>query len=274
MSIQFVQLSDTHIREPGRLAYRRLDTAPYLQRAVKAILDLPQKPGAVVMTGDLTDFGRIEEYEHLRQLISPLDMPVYLMPGNHDDRDHLRKVFSDHIYLGQTGYVQYEIPVGKILLLALDTTVSGESAGALCSERLQWLSEKLNANRDQRIVVAMHHPPFKTMIGHMDRIGLLSGQAELQSILSGHTNVERVICGHLHRAIDVRFAGTIASTTPSPAHQVSLDLSENGPSSWNLEPPAFRVFGWDENLGIVTHLAYVGPHAGPYPFHENGQLID
>ncbi len=274
MSIQFIQLSDTHIREPGRLAYRRLDTAPYLERAVNAIMALPQKPEAVVMTGDLTDFGRIQEYEHLARLIEPLDMPVYLMPGNHDDRDNLRVVFSDHSYLGQSGYVQYEMPIGKLMLLALDTTMPGESSGALCAERLNWLAEKLDVYRDQPVVVAMHHPPFQTMIGHMDRIGLLSGQAELSDLLSGYTNVERVICGHLHRAIDVRFAGTIASTTPSPAHQVSLDLSENGPSAWTLEPPAFRVFAWHADQGVVTHLAYVGPHDGPYPFHENGQLID
>ena len=81
-----IQLSDTHIREPGRLAYGRLDTAPYLSQAVQAIDRLPQKPDAIVMTGDLCDFGRAAEYEHLRALIEPLRIPLYLLPGNHDDR--------------------------------------------------------------------------------------------------------------------------------------------------------------------------------------------
>ena len=57
MSTLFVQLTDLHIREPGRLAYGRLDTAPYLRRAVQTIEQLRQKPQAVVLTGDLTDFG-------------------------------------------------------------------------------------------------------------------------------------------------------------------------------------------------------------------------
>ena len=34
MSFLLAQLTDMHIREPGRLAYGRLDTAPYLRAAV------------------------------------------------------------------------------------------------------------------------------------------------------------------------------------------------------------------------------------------------
>ena len=53
-----VQLTDLHIREPGRLAYRRVDTTRYFRAAVNSVLALKQCPHAVVITGDLTDFGR------------------------------------------------------------------------------------------------------------------------------------------------------------------------------------------------------------------------
>ncbi|MDN4016474.1 phosphodiesterase [Zwartia panacis] len=274
MSFTFVQLSDTHIREPGRLAYNRLDTAPYLRNAVQSILSLKQKPLAVVMTGDLTDFGREQEYRHLAELIAPLDMPVYLLPGNHDDRDGLRAAFPAHDYLGESGFVQYEVDIGPLTLMTLDTCVLGESGGELCDERLDWLEKSLDKNAGKPVIVAMHHPPFTTLIGHMDKIGVQRGVERLKSIISRHPNVERIICGHLHRAIDVRFAGTIASTTPSPAHQVTLNLTTDAASTWMLEPPAFRVFGWSPPEGLVTHLAFVGPYEGPYPFRENGKLID
>jgi len=87
--------------------------------------------------------------------------------------------------------------------------------------------------------------------------------------------VERVICGHLHRAIDVRFGGTLASTAPAPAHQVCLDLAPDAASAWTLEPPGFRVHAWSPTTGrLVTHLAASGHFEGPYPFHDNGALID
>jgi len=207
-------------------------------------------------------------------LIAPLDIPVYLMPGNHDCRQGLRAAFPEHTYLGQSGFIQYEVEIGPLTLLTLDTCIPGESGGMLCDERLEWLEHKLAKNSGKPVVVAMHHPPFTTMIGHMDKIGMQGGVPRLKEIMSRHLNIERVICGHLHRAIDVRFAGTIASTTPSPAHQVTLNLTEDAASTWMLEPPAYRVFGWSPSEGLVTHLAFVGPYDGPYPFRENGKLID
>ncbi|RZI78055.1 MAG: phosphodiesterase [Rubrivivax sp.] len=273
MSTFLVQLSDLHIREPGRLAYGRLDTAPYLARAVDSVMRLRQRPDAVVITGDLTDFGRDAEYAHLAELLSPLTMKVFLLPGNHDNREALRRCFPDHAYLGSQGFVQYSVSVGPLRLLSLDTCVPGASHGTLCSKRLDWLEQQLDMYRTEPVVIAMHHPPFHTLIGHMDEIGLLDGADVLESLVSRHGNVERIVCGHLHRAIDVRFGGTIASTAPAPAHQVCLDLSPQAPSAWVMEPPGFRVHAWAGER-LVTHLAPTGSYEGPYPFHENGALID
>src|SRR5436305_11030669 len=99
-----VQLSDTHIRLPGQLAYRRVDTSAYLERAVAAVNRLPQAADAVIVTGDLTDFGRPEEYAQLRALLAPLRCPVYLMPGNHDDGAALRRSFPEHAELQQNAH--------------------------------------------------------------------------------------------------------------------------------------------------------------------------
>lgn len=270
-----VQLSDTHIREPGRLAYGRLDTAPFLSQAVQAIGRLPQKPDAVVITGDLTDFGRAAEYDHLRALLQPLNMPVYLLPGNHDDRQQMRASFPDHTYLEGQGFVQYSVSIGDLQLITLDTVVPMASEGSLCAERLSWLATELEKHSHRPVVVAMHHPPFKTLIGHMDDIGLMSGAPELEKLLARYPNVERVICGHLHRAIQVNFGPTMAVTVPSVAHQVCLDISPQAASAWNLEPPGFAIHTLPAGGRMVSHTAYSGTFDGPYPFHEaNGQLID
>ncbi len=274
MSTFLYQVTDLHIREPGRKAYGRLDTAPYLKLAVETIARCPQPPTAVVLTGDLTDFGRTAEYEHLRSLLSGLTCPYFLLAGNHDEADTLRAAFPEHTYLGTSGPLQYSVPVGDLQLIALDTTVRGQSHGALDAQRLDWLARELDRASHRPVVIAMHHPPFTTMIGHMDKIGLLQGREELARIVAQHPNVERVICGHLHRAIDVRFGGTLASTSPAPAHQVVLDLDPEAASQWNLEPGGFRIHAWCEGQGLVTHTLPVGQFEGPYPFHMGGVLID
>jgi 3',5'-cyclic AMP phosphodiesterase CpdA len=274
MTTLLLQLSDLHIREPGRLAYGRLDTAPYLRQAVDTILRLPQRPDAVVLTGDLTDFGRAAEYAHLRSLLERLTMPLYLMPGNHDNREQLRQSFPEHRYLGRTGFVQYSVAVADLQLITLDTQVDGASHGGLCAQRLQWLADTLDQHRDRPVVIAMHHPPFATLIGHMDDIGLLQGAAELEVLVAQHPNVERIICGHLHRSIQVRFGGTLAMTVPSPAHQVCLDLAPDAASAWTLEPPGFALHALSDTQQLISHTVASGRFDGPHPFHDGGQLID
>jgi len=267
------QISDLHIKAERRLAYGRVDTASMLERCVARILALPQRPDAVIATGDLVDLGSPAEYALLRELLAPLTMPLYLLPGNHDERTALRDAFPEHDYLRQSDeFVQYAIDAHPLRLVALDTVIPGSGAGELCARRLEWLERTLSQREWTPTIVAMHHPPFATGIGHMDRLGL-TGIDGLASVLARHGQVERVVAGHLHRPITVRFGGTIASTCPSPAHQVALDISPDAPDRFTMEPPAFQLHWWS-GRHLVTHTAYVDAADGPYPFREAGRLID
>jgi 3',5'-cyclic AMP phosphodiesterase CpdA len=48
----------------------------------------------VLVTGDIADHATDEEYEQVRQLLFSLRAPVYVLPGNHDDRRALRRSFG------------------------------------------------------------------------------------------------------------------------------------------------------------------------------------
>jgi Icc protein len=264
------QITDTHIKADGTLAYGRVDTAGHLAAAVAALNVLQPRPDLAIVTGDLVDFGRVDEYERLRSLLSPLQIPYLLVVGNHDARAELRTVFKDHAYLRHGGdFVQYAIEDWPVRIVAVDTMVPMQGGGTLCAERLDWLDRTLAQRPGRPTIVAMHHPPFVTGIGHMDRIGL-SDSTGLARVVSRYPNIERIICGHLHRDIQVRFAGTVAGTCPSVAHQVALDLRDDAPPHFKLEPPGFQLHHWRDGHGLRTHTAFIGNFAGPYPFFGDG----
>jgi 3',5'-cyclic AMP phosphodiesterase CpdA len=271
------QISDLHIKRPGALAYRRVDTGAYLARCVAALNALDPRPDAVIVTGDLVDQGDLQQYEHLKTLLLPLEIPYFLLVGNHDERNALRAAFPERAELRSGGeFVQYALDVGPLRVIALDSMVPGQSAGTLCDARLAWLATQLDAAQGKPTVVALHHPPFACGIGHMDALRLDPRAAyKLAALIARHPNVERVICGHVHRPMFVRFGGTIASAVPAPAHQVALDLRDDAPSAFVMEPPAYALHRYDPATGIVTHHAYVEVADGPYPFYEPaGALID
>ena len=268
------QVSDMHIKASGQLSYRVVDTETLLARCVAQLAKLPQVPDAVLFTGDLTDLGRPAEYDNLARLIAPLPMPCFLMPGNHDEPGAMRAKFPAHAYLRQRpGKVDYVIDDFPLRIVALDSTVPRASGGRIEDEQAAWLDATLWAAPEKPTLVALHHPPFATGIGHMDRIGLDNAGA-LEAVVARHPQVERVVSGHLHRSIVARFGGTIASTAPSPAHQVALDLADDAASRFMMEPPGFQLHLWREGAGVVTHTAAIGEFPGPYPFHEGGKLIE
>lgn len=138
-------------------------------------------------------------------------------------------------------------------IIVLDTVVPMHSHGMLCSRRLNWLAERLAQAPQRPTIIAMHHPPFKTGIVHMDEIGLLAGADALEALVRRHANVEHIMAGHLHRTIFRRFGNTVVSTCPAPAHQVEFDLRPEGPSAFNFEPPGYHLHHWTGGR-LVTHL--------------------
>ena len=262
------QLSDIHLRPEGELLFDRIDTASYLERAVAHVMRLDPRPDIAIMTGDLVEAGKPEEYANLRRLIAPLPMPVYVIPGNHDAREPLRAAFADKGYFPASGFLQYAVEGWPIRLIALDTLVEGKGHGELCAERLAWLEARLGEQPDKPTMLFMHHPPFDCGIETFDKSRLLDGGDRLPALVRRHGNIERATCGHVHRPIQVRWAGTMASIAPSTAHQATLDLHEHSRLTMMMEPPAIALHQWRPNTGLVTHVSYIGDFDGPKPFRR------
>ena len=102
----------------------------------------------------------------------------------------------------------------------------------------------------------------------------LSNADEFVALLSRHGQVRHVACGHIHRSIETVIGGIAVSIGPNAAHSVSLDVAENAPPSFTMEPPMMRLFHWIDGQ-VVSHLSFVGRFDGPHPFfNEDGSLID
>ena len=135
-------------------------------------------------------------------------MPVFVIPGNHDAREPMREAFNRDGYLPGEGFLNYVIEEYPLRMVGLDTLVPGEASGELCGDRLRWIDDALEAAPDRPTLILMHHPPFRTGIAPMDRMGL-RGSADFAEIIRRHPQVERICCGHVHRAIECRFGGRL-----------------------------------------------------------------
>jgi 3',5'-cyclic-AMP phosphodiesterase len=177
----------------------------------------------VLVSGDLVEHAADAEYHAVRELLAPLDAPIHVVAGNHDDRAALRR----HFDLPGAGDepVQYAAELGRWRLVVLDSTQPGEDPGILDEERLSWLDTELAAAPDVPTVLAMHHPPLVTGLPALDAIGLpAEDRAALAAVVERHPQVRRLVAGHMHRAITSVLAGRVVLAVPSTYMQARLDF--------------------------------------------------
>ncbi|ACO46774.1 phosphodiesterase [Deinococcus deserti] len=251
------QLSDPHVMaEPDDQA------AHALRRAVSHLLELPVLPDLVLITGDCTEHGEVAEYETFRTLIQPLPMPVYVVPGNHDQRAAMLSALGRPGTLGLEGFMQYVVEAGPLRLIGLDTHLPGQDAGELCAARLDWLEDRLTEAPGRPCVIFMHHPPARSSLNVMDGIGLRDPQA-FEALLARHSNVERVLTGHLHMAMTRRCGGTLLMTAPGTQHTWLPDLGHPERLSVQLQAPACLLHSWTPDAGLVSFTSVIADRTSP-----------
>lgn len=265
--MMIVQLTDLHVRPRGVAANRVSETNMLTEQAFRVVRGLRTRPDLILITGDLTECGRLAEYENLAAILRrSLPGPVHVIPGNHDRRENLRSVLA-HLpgVTADPDFVQYTIEDGPVRVIMLDTVVPGFGHGALSDGQLGWLDARLAEQPQKPTLVAMHHPAFQTGIPHMDRIALQDA-GRFQAVIARHPQVVRIIAGHHHRAITGQVAHAVATVSPSVAHQVELTFEADDPGAFTFEPPAFQIHIWQPAGGFATHTMHTQTYPGPFPF--------
>lgn len=216
-----VQLSDLHVggNENG------IDPIPRLEAVIEAIWALPNRPDAALVSGDLTDDGATESYRVARELLERLEVPLHVLPGNHDDRGRIREAFN----LPGAGDepVNYSADVGGLRLVVFDSTVPGEDWGRFPNEQLRWLEEELGREPERPTLLAMHHSPLATGIREWDEINLLAREREaLAGVVARHPQLRAIVGGHLHRIAASALAGVPVLSVPSTYWQARPDFED------------------------------------------------
>ena len=241
------QLSDPHIGAEWGDA----DSVARLGAAVESLSALEPNPDALLISGDLADHALDDEYEQVRELLASVDAPLYVLPGNHDDRLALRRHFG--IPGADSEPVQYAVDLGPLRLVVLDSTRPGEDGGELDAIRLAWLEDTLAAAPRIPTVVALHHPPLVTGIPAFDEIGLpRDEQRALGNVIEAHPQVRRIVAGHLHRTAVAALGGRSVLAVPSTYAQARLEFGAEE-ITISSEPRGFAVHVLlDEEL--VSHV--------------------
>lgn len=259
-------LSDPHVMPPGTLYQGLVDSNRMFAEAINHLGSLSPRPDVAILSGDLVEDGSAEAYSHARAMLARLGMPLLAIPGNHDDREAFRSAFRDDGFVSDRGPLHFvREEHGPVRIVGLDITVPGEHHGDFDADAEAWLTKTLEADSARPTLVMMHQPPFASGIPYIDEYNCRGGE-RLAAVIARFGAVERVVAGHIHRAMQIRFGGTVLCTAPSTTTAIALRLEPEAEPASFIEPPALLLHRYAAGTGIVTHHVPIGAFPGPLPF--------
>ncbi|MFE9403435.1 metallophosphoesterase [Streptomyces sp. NPDC006530] len=240
--IAIAHVSDLHLDGGPRATERA-------ERVMSYLRDLPGPLDAVLVTGDIADHARAEEYQQAKELFA-LPHPVLVLPGNHDRRAPFRTGLLDG--KPDDEELNQAVRAGGATFLLLDSTVPGSDDGVLSDHTLAWLEDALAQEpTDRPVFVCFHHPPVELHTPYVDRVRQFH-EDRLAEVLARHTHVVALLCGHAHVAAATTFAGLPLLVAPGVASTVPLPFEGRDAVDYELAPGlAFHLL--DDRRRLVTH---------------------
>ena len=252
-------ISDFHVfAKAPETSIVRPDAADAARKVIADIAAFTPKIEAVMFTGDMTDGGSPDDYALLGDILSPLDVPVFMVPGNHDARPGLRAAFANTLPFGSGPFLNYEALFNDIRILALDTLWDGQIAGRLEETQLFWLAEKLSTYHDKLTMILMHHPAFPSQMAPLDAMALQDGHAEFERLITNYNGPLRILSGHIHRPFQTLWHGVFCAVSGGPSFQHALTLDRDADEPGIVaEPYAYFIHWITDPTSVSIHTRYV-----------------
>ena len=258
------QISDTHIALDTADADRRLTD---FERTITDLNALDPGPDVIFHTGDIVHNGRQDEYAKAAAFLAKARAPVYVIPGNKDNRANLRAAFSACGYLAaDSDFIDYAIESYPVRLIALDTLNTSSNRGDFCPERAERLIDMIDAETTKPIAVFAHHPPFEVLVGP-DRINFEAPEMmeRLRQALQHSGRVVAVFSGHVHRLT----AGQVGSIPALVVPCIATTLRKGEYPADVKEHPIYYLHTFDPLGGFTTETRVVG--SAPFVVSDTGR---
>lgn len=211
--LQVVQISDTHLFSEPHRELLGLSTADSLKTVLDSVCQLQPKPDLFLLTGDLSQDESVQSYQRLYDLIAPLQIPTYWLPGNHDCPSLMAQILSSPLISTEKAF-----HISGWNFILLNSMSPGKVYGELSPESLNWLEEQLQQLPIQPTLIALHHPPCPIGSNWMDQIGLRQPD-DLFGVIDRYEHVKLVAFGHIHQEFAALRAGVQYLGCPSTCVQ-------------------------------------------------------
>lgn len=256
-TLRIAQITDIHLTEYDSDTLQGVDTGESLRRVLGAISALSPRPSLIIASGDLVQTANSRSYSRLKSIFCDMNLPVYVLPGNHDDSEMMRQ----HLAGGTVKY-QSKVELKGWSILLVDSTIKEEHHGIVSEKEQTLLENNIGLGLNQPTLIALHHPTINSCPSFGCR---LDNKDKFISYLKQQPSIKAVIAGHTHLVAEDIDADLSQYTTPSTFAQVTHSESADPTGtedfwvSHTMESSAhgYRVLDLSEDGRIKSFVGWV-----------------
>jgi 3',5'-cyclic AMP phosphodiesterase CpdA len=220
----FVQISDTHI---GFSKDANPDVAGTLKATIDLVNAMPERPGMVIHTGDITHLSKPAEFDLAAQLLSALRITeLHTTPGEHDVADATASEYFNRYGKpsANRGYYSFDHRGVHFVGLINVLQFKPNSLAALGPEQLQWLEADLRGRSASTPVVVFAHMPMWNIY---EPWGWGTADADQAMGYLRRFGSVTVLNGHIHQIVqkvegNITFHTARSTAYPQPAAGAAL----------------------------------------------------
>lgn len=195
--IRFVQVTDVHYN--NKIPYRK----EVLKQTIEDI-NKQKDISFVIFTGDNIDSPKPEYLEDFVSIITKLNVPYYIVIGNHDvfkngglSKQQYIETIKEHNIFYKPKKPNYVFKKNGFVFIVVDGAkeVIPGTIGYYRKDTLDWLDKQLKKYNKYPVIIAQHYPLVEPKIQKSHET---YKKEEYLERLDKHKNIIAVISGHYH----------------------------------------------------------------------------
>jgi len=215
----------------------------------------------VVVSGDLTRFGEVAEFQSAAAWLATLPEPRLVTPGNHD-APYL--AWAERLFAPFRRYEHHIGPAPTQAWRGEGVAVRGINTARGAQPRLNWSKGQISRRQARAVakafepadglrIVVVHHPLIEMLGGPMTA-RVWGGPSAAKRF--AEARVDLVLSGHIHAPFTWAYPCGDGKTYAVGAG--TLSVRERG------VPPSFNVVEVEDGCFRITALAWTGSKLEPY----------
>ena len=260
-AVRILQISDMHLCADHDATLLGVKTQESFE-AIIAMLKKEHLPvDLILLTGDVSQDHSEAAYRRVAEMISTFQVPVYVIPGNHDDPALMARIFP----LPPIS-TERHLVLKSWQIILLNTHKPKHVGGHLDASQLAFLTHCLEAYPEHDAMVVFHHHAVPVGSAWIDKLGVDNAD-EFWKLVKRFPKLKVLMMGHVHQVHEEIHQGVSCFTTPSTCIQFKRNHDKFAIE--NL-PPGCRFMTLYDNAFFETGVLRLSHYIGEFDENATG----